>query len=152
RHDAATKSALVAARATTDRAATTLAHDTAGQSFRDAESSLTRAYLGVLSSALGGLPTQRAAIDRKATQDDVMTYYDTAIDDAFGLYGSIAGIDDHDIARQASTVVGLMQAREMFAREDAIVTGAAAATRLTASAYTQLVGAIGSERYLYQQA
>ena len=152
RHDAATKAAISAARTKTDAAVAALHRNTGTAAFRDAESDLTRGYLDVLSAALARLPAVRAGIDRTTTPDEVMTYYDGTIDDAFGLYGSITGIDDHDLARQAATVVGLMQAREMFTREDAIVTGAVAARRLTPEAYQMLVGAIGTQRYLYQQA
>jgi signal transduction histidine kinase len=170
--DAGTKSALAAARARTDAATTTFRRDTASTTFRHAESDTTRAYLGVLDTALGRLSAQRSAIDRAgtatgaengtttgtgggtpaATLNGVMTDYDDLIDDAIGLYGSILGADDHDLARQANTVDQLIQAHEMFAREDAIVAGATAAGRLSPADYTAFVAAVGTERYLYRQA
>ncbi len=81
-----------------------------------------------------------------------MAFYNGVIDNAVGLYGSILGADDHDLARQANTVNGLIQAHEMFAREDAIVMGAVAARALSPADYTTLVATVGTQRYLYQQA
>ncbi len=166
RRDTATRTALTAARTRTDAAAATLRRDTATSRFHQAESDTTHGYLGVLDSALDGLAAQRSAIDRTgtsttrgstgsvraATPDGVMTFYDGVIDNAIGLYGSILGADDHDLARQANTVNGLIQAREMFAREDAIVTGAIAARKLSPADNTEFVATVGTERYLYQQA
>src|SRR5215475_3986608 len=151
-HRSATRASLVAQRAKTDAAIDTLKRDTSTKTFHRAESDLTRGYLGVLDDGLVSLPAQRDRIDNGAKPDAVMSYYNNVIDDAFGLYGSIVGIDDHNLARQANTVAGLIQAREMFSREDAIVAGAVAARRLTADDYATLVSTIGTERYLYQQA
>lgn len=166
RRDTATRTALAAARARTDAAASTLRRDTATSTFHQAESTTTRGYLGVLDDTLDRLPAQRSAIDRAgsktargstgtvstATADGVMTFYDGVIDNAVGLYGSILGADDHDLARQANTVNGLIQAREMFAREDAIVMGAIAARKLSPADNTEFVATVGTQRYLYQQA
>jgi signal transduction histidine kinase len=166
RHDTATKTALTAARTRTDAAAATFRRDTTTSTFHQAESDTTRGYLGVLDSALGRLAAQRSAIDHTgtashsggssavlaATADDVMTYYNGIIDNAVGLYGSVLGADDHDLARQANTVNGLTQAHEMFARENAIVMGAIAARKLPPADYTDFVATVGTERYLYQQA
>ncbi|HZD97695.1 MAG TPA: sensor histidine kinase [Micromonosporaceae bacterium] len=168
RHDTATKNALTAARARTDAATATFRRDTATSTFHRAESDTTRGYLGVLDAALDRLTAQRSAIDHARTSTGsgngsggrapaaaagtVMAFYNGVIDNAVGLYGSILGADDHDLARQANTVNGLIQAREMFAREDAIVTGAVAAHTLSPADYTTFVATVGTERYLYQQA
>ncbi len=176
RHDTATKNALTAARARTDAAVATYRRDTATSTFHRAESDTTRGYLGVLDTALDRLTAQRSAIDharpsagngrsggsggsgstggpaQAVTAGGVMAFYNGIIDNAVGLYGSILGADDHDLARQANTVNGLIQAREMFAREDAIVTGAVAAHTLSPADYTTFVATVGTQRYLYQQA
>jgi len=151
RHDAATRAALAAQRSRTDAIATTLRHDTSTAASRHAATDLTRGYLGVLTAALSRLNRDRMAIDGGGRSPEaVMTDYDGFIDTALALYDSVDGAGDLD--RRGATISAMMQARESFAREDAIVAGAVAANRLSDNQYTALISAIGTQRYLFPPA
>ena len=125
---------------------------TAKPSAQDAASPQTKHYLAELMTALEQLPSARAAIDtRQYDRLDVMGVYDGIIDKAFALYESISGlIDDHEVARAANTVVRLTEAREIYCREDAIISAVlAGGGTLEAGERGYAVQQIGSQRQMY---
>ena len=147
-----TVAALTAARAQTDSSYGSLQKAVTGGDFTSAASPEVVTHLDLLKAQLVRLEGTRNAIDRGTSRVTVMTYYNGAIEDTFGLYGSIASLDDHTLARQANTVVNLAEASEMLAREDALLAGPLTAGSMTTNDYTQLVGTINTKRYLYTQA
>lgn len=113
----------------------------------------TRQYLTELMAAFDQLPTARAAIDtRQYARMSVMAQYDGIIDKAFALYESISGlVDDHDVARAANTVVVLTEAREMYNREDALVSAVlAGGGTFAAGERAYAVRQVGAQRAMYQ--
>jgi signal transduction histidine kinase len=120
---------------------------------RDAMPPETQNYLTELTAAFDQLPTARAAIDtRQFDRMNVMAQYDGMIDKAFALYESISGlVDDHNVARAAGTVVSLTEAREMYNREDALVSAVlAGGGTFAAGERAYAVRQIGAQRAMYQ--
>lgn len=144
-----TAALLSTARAATDTAIANLTTSTTTPKFLDAESTLTRSSLAKLRTALDDLTTDRRAVDTTATRVQVMTYYNDTIDNTLNLYGSIAALDDHVLARQANAMVGLAESNEMLAREDSLVSGVFAAGQMTSHDYTALVGTIATQRRMF---
>jgi len=118
-----------------------------------AETPSTKHYLTELMAAFDQLPTGRAAVDtRQFDRMDVMALYDGIMDKAFALYESISGIvDDHDVARAANTVVALTEAREMYNREDALVSAVlAGGGTFSAGERAYVARQVGAQRAMYR--
>jgi signal transduction histidine kinase len=121
-------------------------------SVQDAETPETKQYLTELMAAFEQLPTGRASVDtRQFDRMRVMALYDGIIDKAFTLYEAISGIvDDHDVARAAKTVVALTEAREMYAREDGLVSAVlAGGGSFAAGERAYAARQIGAQRAMY---
>uniref|UniRef100_UPI0035E44544 sensor histidine kinase n=1 Tax=Micromonospora halotolerans TaxID=709879 RepID=UPI0035E44544 len=82
----------------------------------------------------------RKTIDRTAT----LAAYNEAVDSIFGVFDALGGLDDDEIARDTAALIDLNRARELLSQQDALLTGAVAANRMTVaeqSAFARLVGA-----------
>lgn len=145
-------SGLTASRGQTDEAAAELASLSSNTVFLSAANPKTLTYLALLRTQLQKLTAERAAIDDHLSRASVMSFYNGLIQTAFNMYASIANLDDHVLQAEADSVVGMAQATEFFAREDALVAGPLAAGVETSTDYTQLVATISTKRYLFQQA
>ncbi|GAA3235119.1 sensor histidine kinase [Nonomuraea helvata] len=78
--------------------------------------------------------------------------YGDVIDSIYGLYGSLATLDDKTLAKGIRTLLGLSRAREVITREDALVAGALAEGRLTPAEHAQFTQTVGAWRVLADQA
>ena len=81
-----------------------------------------------------------------------MANFNEIIDRAYAMYSSIGGVNDQELARQASTIIALTEARDMLQREDAIVSGMLAAGTTTVPEIVEMVQTIGLNRYLLANA
>ncbi|MEU9829666.1 sensor histidine kinase [Micromonospora chersina] len=82
----------------------------------------------------------RKTIDRTAT----LAAYNEAVDAIFGVFDALGGLDDDEIARDTAALIDLNRARELLSQQDALLTGAVAANRMTVAeqaAFARLVGA-----------
>ncbi|MFE9960274.1 nitrate- and nitrite sensing domain-containing protein [Micromonospora sp. NPDC005299] len=82
----------------------------------------------------------RKTIDRTAT----LAAYNEAVDAIFGVFDALGGLDDDEIARDTAALIDLNRARELLSQQDALLTGAVAANRMTVTeqaAFARLVGA-----------
>lgn len=148
-----TDPALKAKRQEVDAAIADLRLRAAKPAVQDAQTPRTKQYLAELMSAFDQLPTGRASVDtRQFDRLSVMSLYDGIMDKAFALYESISGIvDDHDVARAATTVVALTEAREMYAREDALVSAVlAGGGTFAAGERAYAVRQVGAQRAMYR--
>ncbi|WP_432831060.1 nitrate- and nitrite sensing domain-containing protein [Dactylosporangium sp. CA-092794] len=112
-----------------------------------------RARLQEVVSAFDGLPAKRIAIslgqvDRAAA----MEVYNTPIDAIYRWYNSLPGISDAQLTRDARTVIATSRGRELLSREDALVSGAAAAGRFVGTESSDLIALIGAKRDVYADA
>ncbi|MEO3869901.1 nitrate- and nitrite sensing domain-containing protein [Nonomuraea sp. B12E4] len=92
------------------------------------------------------LKQTRQAIDRgRMNQIQATGAYSDVIDSIYGLYGSVATLDDKTLAKDVRTLVSLSRARELLTREDAMLSGALAdeggLTPFEHAQFTQTVGA-----------
>jgi hypothetical protein len=104
--------------------------------------------------ALDVLPSGRVAVDRR-TIDRVNAArpYNNVIDTAFRLLMTNSGqIDDKGIAHDAQSLVSLHQAREVLAREDALLAGALAAGRFSNGEVQEFIGLVSTQRHLHERA
>ncbi|QXJ23578.1 nitrate- and nitrite sensing domain-containing protein [Actinomadura graeca] len=102
---------------------------------------------------LDGIAPGRAAIDsRTIDRQTAVRPYNEVIDSAFRIYNAAGGVNDEGISRDSRALNSLTRAKEILAREDALLSGALAAGRLTAADHAQFVSLVGTQRYLHDEA
>ncbi|GAB4047143.1 sensor histidine kinase [Catellatospora paridis] len=134
-------------RAETDAALAEFRRLAGGDDAEAAASALTRQHLATVGKALEELPLGRAVVDtRQYDRVQIMRLYSGIIDKTFGLYGSVSGLDDHELNRQAGTVIALTEARELYARENALVSATIASGGMSPAERAEVVALIGLQR------
>ncbi|MEU9996173.1 ATP-binding protein [Streptomyces sp. NPDC050848] len=103
-----------------------------------------------LLAGLDGLGTLRTETrgSGDAAWKNVYDAYGDVIGHAFALQGSLASLHDPEHASSARVVLELARAREMVAREDALMGAAQAAGRITREQYQEFVGSAHTQRRL----
>ncbi|MER7208246.1 nitrate- and nitrite sensing domain-containing protein [Streptosporangium sp. NPDC000239] len=130
--------------------------DRAAEKFRAAAAStgsgspeLRTALNGVLSQ-IGRLATIRAGIDSgRDARLDVLTNYNRVLDSVFLLYDQLVAVPDLGIYRQAAAMQSMGNAREMIARENALISGALIDYRLTPREREAFGEYVATRRYLH---
>ncbi|HLT10379.1 MAG TPA: nitrate- and nitrite sensing domain-containing protein [Micromonosporaceae bacterium] len=143
------QSPMLAQRAQTDAAASAL-RSGAGPATADSATDVTGSRLAELYRQLDSLALVRASIDRgEAELTATSVRYTQIIEAAFQVYGSLLSVGDADLAREARALVAFSRAREVLAQEDALISAALAAGRISAADLAQVVQLIGTQRYLF---
>ncbi|MEV4098516.1 sensor histidine kinase [Streptosporangium saharense] len=130
--------------------------DRAVEKFRAAAAStdsgspeLRTALNGVLSQ-IGRLATIRSGIDGgRDARLDVLTNYNRVLDSVFLLYDQLVAVPDLGIYRQAAAMQSMGNAREMIARENALISGALIDYRLTPREREAFGEYAATRRYLH---
>lgn len=103
-------------------------------------------------SKLDTLAETRDAIDtRSAGRTEALAAYTGLIDAGFRIYGSMANLDDQELAKQSRTLVSMSQVREVLSQEDALLSGALAAREFSDTDRFHFNQLVGARRYLYAQ-
>ncbi|MGI5230515.1 nitrate- and nitrite sensing domain-containing protein [Actinoallomurus sp. CA-142502] len=99
---------------------------------------------------LDNLPARRRQIDTRATnRSQIFTRYSSAISTINQLQASLATLSDPGVTKDAGTEVALARAREVLSQEDALLSGALAAGRLTFAEHVQFTKLVGTQHNLY---
>ncbi|WP_019633193.1 nitrate- and nitrite sensing domain-containing protein [Actinomadura atramentaria] len=140
---------LAAQRRATDQARDTVRRYAAGSDLRGGVRSDVLAHVDAFVRGLGALDVIRRQVDSGAAgRPDVLREYDGMIDAGFALYASVVPGDGR-IAVDARTLTSVGRAHEYLSREDALLTGAVAAGRLTAADRAEFAQIVGAQRYMY---
>ncbi|TYC14067.1 HAMP domain-containing protein [Actinomadura syzygii] len=98
---------------------------------------------------LGDLPEVRRGVDQRVTaRADALRAYSDLIDAGFSVYNATTP-GDGSITAHARTLIAFGRAREFLAREDALLTGALAAGRITVAERGHFAQLVGAQRLLY---
>ncbi|MFD0886070.1 nitrate- and nitrite sensing domain-containing protein, partial [Streptosporangium algeriense] len=134
-------------RARTDRAAEKFR--AAAESTDSGSPELRTALNGVLSQ-IGRLATIRAGIDSgRDVRLEALTNYNRVLDSVFLLYDQLVAVPDLGIYRQAAAMQSMGNAREMIARENALISGALIDYRLTPREREAFGEYVATRRYLH---
>ncbi|MFJ9455783.1 nitrate- and nitrite sensing domain-containing protein [Kitasatospora sp. NPDC101447] len=99
--------------------------------------------------AMGKLAEQRAAVDRGAIdQQTVYAYYTDLIAVDLRLFTALSHVDTGEVTWISKTLVNAFWAKEMLAREDAILARGWPAGRLSTADYQAVQQAIGAQDHL----
>ncbi|MEU8509970.1 nitrate- and nitrite sensing domain-containing protein [Kitasatospora sp. NPDC048722] len=100
--------------------------------------------------ALGRLGEQRAAVDRASIdQQSLYAYYTDLIAVDLRLFTALSHVDTGEITWISKTLVNAFWAKEMLAREDAILARGWPSGRLGVAEYQQVQEAIGAQDHLF---
>ncbi|MEU6715311.1 nitrate- and nitrite sensing domain-containing protein [Nonomuraea sp. NPDC046802] len=112
----------------------------------------TRRLADVLAQ-LDTLKQTRQAIDTgKIDRIEATSIFGGVIDSVYGIYGSLATLDDKTLAKDIRTLLSLSRAREMLSREDALLAGALAEGQMSAADHAEFTRAVGAWRIITDQA
>ncbi|MFD6566672.1 nitrate- and nitrite sensing domain-containing protein [Micromonospora profundi] len=145
--------ALVEQRVRTDRAVAELRRRIDGEALRDAADEVLEDRIDRLVTALSALPSGRNFIDdRMMDRAGALGLYSGIVTAAFQAFSAMADLPDSDINRQALALTALGRSRELLGQTDALLAGALTAGRFADGEHTQLVQAIGNQRWLSENA
>ncbi|MBB3727500.1 sensor histidine kinase [Nonomuraea dietziae] len=102
---------------------------------------------------LDDLASIRQAVDAgRVTRIEASAAYADVIDSVYRMYGAMATLDDKTLAGDIRTLMALSKAREILAREDALLAGALAQGRLNAEEHEQFTRTVGAWHIVAEQA
>ncbi|MEU4331002.1 sensor histidine kinase [Nonomuraea dietziae] len=102
---------------------------------------------------LDDLASIRQAVDAgRVTRIEASAAYADVIDSVYRMYGAMATLDDKTLAGDIRTLMALSKAREILAREDALLAGALAQGRLDAEEHEQFTRTVGAWHIVAEQA
>ncbi|MFF1903549.1 nitrate- and nitrite sensing domain-containing protein [Kitasatospora sp. NPDC058218] len=100
--------------------------------------------------AMGRLAEQRAAIDRAGVdQQTAFAYYTDLIAVDLRLFTALSHVDNGEVTWISKTLVDAFWAKEMLAREDALLARGWPSGKLGAGDYQQVQQAIGAQEHLF---
>ncbi|MEU7610352.1 nitrate- and nitrite sensing domain-containing protein [Micromonospora sp. NPDC049204] len=144
---------LAEQRERTDRAIAELRRRVDGEALRDAANDALEARIDHLVTALAALPAGRTFIDdRSLDRSGAVGLYSGMVTAAFQAFSAMATLNDPDLNRQALALTALGRSRELLGQGDALLAGALSAGRFAEGEHTQLVQAIGNQRWLTDSA
>ncbi|MFJ9798959.1 nitrate- and nitrite sensing domain-containing protein [Streptomyces sp. NPDC101145] len=140
RDRAATDRALAALRAhARDRGVVDAMHDTAAR------------RLESLIAAFDGLTALRHSVDsRSVGRIQALEFYNRLVDPCYSFLVHLHAIDNVEMEKQGRALIGLARAREMLAREDALVISSLVGDRLTADEIRLVSDLVARRRQFYE--
>ncbi|MER5178163.1 ATP-binding protein [Streptomyces sp. NPDC002896] len=109
--------------------------------------------LGTFVDGVASLRTLRTAVlERRTGWDSAYEQYTKTISNAFGVGGSLTGIQDAELGSDARVLLEFSQAGEMLAREDALLSSARLTGSLDGERLRLLTGAVDTRRTLTDSA
>ncbi|MEU6075339.1 nitrate- and nitrite sensing domain-containing protein [Micromonospora sp. NPDC047074] len=90
---------------------------------------------------------QARQVDRAAATQT----YTELIDSVLRMYGSLGNLDDERFTQETAALIQLVRVRELLSQEDALVTGALAAGRMTPEETALFARTAGAQRYVASQ-
>ncbi|MQS14975.1 HAMP domain-containing protein [Streptomyces kaniharaensis] len=123
----------------------TLSGETADEAPAEVRSAVAEAR-----QAMGRLAEQRAAVDRGAIdQQSLYAYYTDLIAVDLRLFTALSHVDTGEVTWISKTLVNAFWAKEMLAREDAVLARGWPSGRLAVADYQQVQEAIGAQNHLF---
>jgi signal transduction histidine kinase len=102
---------------------------------------------------LDNLPARRRQVDAGGvSRAQIFARYTSVIGTINQLQSSLATLSDPEVTKDTGTEVALGRAREVLSQEDALLSGALAAGRLTFPEHVQFTKLVGTQRNLYAAA
>ncbi|MGI5181162.1 sensor histidine kinase [Dactylosporangium sp. CA-152071] len=119
---------------------------------KDAMPEAARGRLTEIMVALDGIVSGRSGISLgQIDRTGAMEVYNEPINAIYRWYNALPGVSDAQLSKDARTNIAMSRARELLAREDSLVNGAAAAGKFIRTEAADLIAAIGAKRAEYAE-
>ncbi|MGP3953071.1 sensor histidine kinase [Streptomyces sp. 7N604] len=134
----------------TDRAVELLRANSREDDVRDGMGSDSDSRLDNLLDGLAGLDTLRRKVEEgTVTRPYAFAAYNSLIDPAFDFLSALHALDDADMDKQGRALVGITRAREVLAREDALLASGLAAGRMSKRDLRSFSDLVANRKLLY---
>jgi hypothetical protein len=139
-------------RAATDEAVAKIKANAAKSGVRADMEPETATRLASLLDALDGLDALRRSVESgTVSRSQALEFYNHLVDPCYSFLLTLHALNDVAMERQGRALVGLVRAREMLAREDALVSSALVTGKITADEIRDLTDYV-AQRNLYYEA
>ncbi|MGW6461535.1 sensor histidine kinase, partial [Streptomyces sp. NPDC055078] len=143
--------ALREKRAATDKAVVDIRERAAKPQVREDLRAEPERRLNSLVERLEGLPALRRSVDTgTVSRGESLDFYNRIADPCLEFLTSLHAVSDVDMESEGRAVVGLVQAMEALAREDALVVSALTTGRVTAKEIRQLSVLVANRELYYK--
>ncbi|WP_175408395.1 nitrate- and nitrite sensing domain-containing protein [Streptomyces sp. TRM64462] len=138
-------------RATTDRTLAVIRANARDSRVTGAMHEPAAERLASLVEALDGLETLRRSVDTRAVgRLQALEFYNRLVDPCYTFLVHLHALDNVEMDKQGRALVGLARAREMLAREDALIVSSLISNRLTAQEVRLLSDLVARREQFYQ--
>ncbi|MFD8196021.1 sensor histidine kinase [Streptomyces wuyuanensis] len=143
--------ALRGQRSQTDRAVAEIRASAQDSGVRNSLSADASRRLDRLVDALDGLGSLRQNVEQSAiTRAQALEFYNRLVDPCYGFLTSLNGLESVELEKQGRALVGLVRARELLSREDALVTSSLVAGKVTAGEVRAVTDLVANRKLLYE--
>ncbi|GIJ35198.1 sensor histidine kinase [Micromonospora sediminimaris] len=143
------KNALDAARLAVDKNATAFKSTARSWLARMASSSDAEQRVNEAIAQLDRLPEVRESIDdRSVDRASTIGTYSNLVESMFAVYDVVGTLDDPEIQQDTQNLIELYRLREIISQEDALLTGALAAERITAGEQVRFTELVIAQRFV----
>ncbi|MGI5167764.1 nitrate- and nitrite sensing domain-containing protein [Spirillospora sp. CA-253888] len=145
----ADRAVLNAQRESTDKARATVQRYIRDPALRAEPLAPVDSRMEDLAARLNALESVRRAVDdHTAERQRALAEYSGMVDAGFAVYTAVTP-SDGTIAGDARTLIAMSRAREFLSRQDALLSGALAAGRMTAAERGEFAQLSGAQRFLF---
>ncbi|PZT73939.1 histidine kinase [Streptomyces sp. AC1-42W] len=138
-------------RAATDRVVAEVSRSAKEKDIRDALGTTAENQLNTILGAAEGLGALRDSVDKRTIDRlKAMAYYNRLIDPTYRFLSGLRTMGNASMDQQFRALTGLSRAREMLAREDALVASGLLAGRLTAPELRRISDLVAQRGMLYE--
>ncbi|RPK67229.1 sensory histidine kinase CreC [Streptomyces sp. ADI96-02] len=141
---------LLRRRAATDRVVADVRDSARRPDVREELDGAARTRLDAILSAADGLESLRASVEKRTiSRAKAMDFYNGLIDPSHRFLNGLRTTENLTVDQQVRALVGISRAREMLAREDALVASGLIAGRFTTTELRRISGLVAQREMLY---
>ncbi|MFG2523181.1 nitrate- and nitrite sensing domain-containing protein [Streptomyces sp. NPDC048527] len=144
-------SELRSRRSASDEAMTRIRTKAENSEIRDDMSDDSRRRITTVVEGFEGIESLRRNVDEgTVTREQALDFYNRLIDPTYDFLLTLSNFDNSTMDRQGRAVIGVLRARELLSREDALVASALVARRITHKELRQVSDLVAQRGILYE--
>ncbi|MEU8622839.1 nitrate- and nitrite sensing domain-containing protein [Streptomyces sp. NPDC048623] len=138
-------------REATDRQIELIRRNAAEPGVRGDMNPVTAQRLDSFLTALDGLSSLRRSVENRAIgRMQALEFYNRLVDPCYGFLMTLHALENVEMDKQGRALVGVTRARELLAREDALIASALIAERVTAEEARLVTDLVAGRKLLYE--
>ncbi|MFI8964514.1 nitrate- and nitrite sensing domain-containing protein [Streptomyces sp. NPDC053493] len=138
-------------REATDRQIALIRRNAADPGVRGDMNPVTSQRLDSVLEALDGLSSLRRSVENRSIgRMQALEFYNRLVDPCYGFLMTLHALENVEMDKQGRALVGVTRARELLSREDALVSSALIAERVTAEEVRAVTDLVAGRKLLYE--